>query len=145
MVREQCSEQIEIKTKKNKSIDKREGGDQRNEGGRERTVVLTTKLGISTSSHMLRGQVAPTGSFLPSFTSSAKPRGHLHAHTGPKGFEHGPMLWRLKHFTSWTSAAWRLLEKVEGIYIPIHCFIFLFYLSIYDWKKEITSFGEASR
>jgi len=43
------------KTKKNKSIDKREGGDQRNEGGRERTVVLTTKLGVFASSHMLRG------------------------------------------------------------------------------------------
>ena len=40
---------------KNKSIDKREGGDQRDERGRERTVVLTTKLGVSASSHMLRG------------------------------------------------------------------------------------------
>ena len=31
----------------NKSIDKREGGDQRNEGERERAVVITTKLGVS--------------------------------------------------------------------------------------------------
>ena len=44
------------KTKnKNKSIDKREGGDQRNEGGRKRAVVITTKLGIPASTHMLRG------------------------------------------------------------------------------------------
>jgi hypothetical protein len=44
-----------IKIKKTKSMNKREGGDQRNEGGRERAVVITTKLGVSASSHMLRG------------------------------------------------------------------------------------------
>ena len=39
----------------NKSIGKRGGRDQRNKGGRERTVVITTKLGVSASSRMLRG------------------------------------------------------------------------------------------
>ena len=42
------------KTKNNKNIDKREGGDQRNEEERKIVVVITTKLGVFASSHMLR-------------------------------------------------------------------------------------------
>jgi hypothetical protein len=37
----------------------------------------------------------------------------------------------LKHFTSWASAAWRLLEHVEGIYIPSLVYtLFIFYLCL---------------
>ena len=61
--------------------------------------------------------MAPTGKYLPSFTSSVKPRDHLPAHIGSEDFEPGLVLWRLKHFTSWASAAWRLSEHAEGIYI----------------------------
>ena len=43
------------KTKKNKIIDKREGGDQRNEGGRKKTMVIITKLGVFATSYMLKG------------------------------------------------------------------------------------------
>ena len=31
------------------------GGDKKNEGGRERALVITTKLGVTVSSHMLKG------------------------------------------------------------------------------------------
>lgn len=87
-------------------------------GERGRTVVITTKLRVSASSHMLRGgrwrQLVVT--CLVS-TSSAKPRGHMPAHTGPMGFEPGPVLWPSKHFTSWASAAWRLTTHAKEIYI----------------------------
>lgn len=43
------------KTKKNKGINNNEGRDYRNERGRERIVVITTKLGVPASSRMLRG------------------------------------------------------------------------------------------
>ena len=44
-----------VKKINNKRIGKREGGDQRNEGGKEIVVVIITKLGVSMSSRMLRG------------------------------------------------------------------------------------------
>jgi hypothetical protein len=51
----------------------------------------------------------------------------------------GPVLWRLKHFSSWTSAAWRLSEHDEGIYIPsifLYIIYFIFVKVSFDWKKE---------
>jgi len=76
-----------------------------NEGRRVITVVITTKFGISTSSHMLgdrwRQQVVTCLAFI----SGTKPCGHSFAHTSSKDFESRLVLWRLKYFTSWISAA----------------------------------------
>jgi hypothetical protein len=57
------------------------------------------------------------------------------------------VLWRLKHFTSWASAAWRLLEHAEGIYIPYFVYT-SFILFLFEWifiGGNIHTFGEASR
>jgi hypothetical protein len=57
------------------------------------------------------------------------------------------VLWRLKHFTSWASAAWRLLEHAEGIYIPSIVYT-LFFLILFEWiliGRKNHTFGEASR
>ena len=109
-------------------------------------MVITTKLGVSASSHMLRGgrwhQLVVTCVV---FTSSAKPRGHSPAHIGSKGFEPRPMLWRLKRFTSWASAAWRLSEHAERIYILIQCLYVIYFIFIwvnFNWKKELRLLGK---
>jgi hypothetical protein len=57
------------------------------------------------------------------------------------------VLWRLKHFTSWASAAWRLSEHVEGIYIPSFVYTsFIFYfLFLLEWiliGGNIHTFGK---
>ena len=65
-------------------IEKRDGGDQRNEVVREEVVVITTNLGVSASYRMLRDsrwrQLVISCLV---FTSSAKPRSHSAAQTGP--------------------------------------------------------------
>ena len=73
------------------------------------------------------------------FTSSTKLRGHSSTHTGSEGFESGPMLWRLKHFTNWASAAWRLLGHAEGSLSHPLFLHYLFHIVCveFDWKKEL--------
>ena len=80
------------------------------------------------------------------FTSSTKPRGHSPAHTSSKGFEPGPVLWCLKHFISWTSAACHLLKHAEGIYILSLVYI-LFFKILFEWVligRNNHAIGEAS-
>jgi len=92
-------------------------------------VVITTILGVSASSRMLRGgrwrQLVVTCLV---FTSSAKPRGHMPAHTGSMGFEPGPVLWPSKHFTNWAFAAWRLIAHAKrDLYLfPIYAYYMFF-------------------
>ena len=139
---------VGFKANKNKNIDKREGGDKRNEREREKTVVITTKLEVFASLRLLTRSWSRWRQLVVTclvFTSSAKSHSHSPAHTSSKGFGPGPMLRRLNYFTNWVSAAWRLLEHAEGIYIPIHCLYFIYFIFIwgdFDWKNETHFFGK---
>ena len=124
-----------------------EGGDQRIRSGRERTVVITTKVGVSVSYNMLRGRWRQLVVTCLVFTNSVKLRGYLSAHTSSKDFELGPVLWCLKHFISWASAVWNLLEYVKGIYISIDFLYIIYFIFIwlnFDWRKRITFFEKIS-
>ena len=103
-----------------------------NEGRWKRTVVITTKVGVSASSHILRGRWCQLGVTCLIFISSAKSHGHSPIHTSPKGFEPGLVLWRLKRTTNWVSMAWRLSKHVEGIYILFYC-LYIVYLYLFEW------------
>jgi len=61
-----------------------EGGDHKNDRKNEKPVVITTKLGVSTFFHMLRGRWHQLVVTYLVFTSSIKSCGHSPAHTCSK-------------------------------------------------------------
>ena len=85
---------------------------------------------------ILMGQVVLTGNYLPGFYQQCQVTWSFACSYSFR------RLWRLKHFISWTSVAWRLSGNAEGIYIPsiVHTLFFLILFELIWIEKNKHSF-----